>query len=23
MPSKGGLVYHLACLLYEPYLREL
>ena len=20
MPSKGGLIYHLTCLLYAPYL---
>jgi len=23
MPSKGDLIYHLACLMHTPYLREL
>ena len=23
MPSKGGLIYHLTCLLYVPYLGKL
>ena len=23
MPSKGGLIYHLTCLLYAPYLGKL
>jgi len=23
MPLKGGLVYHLTCLLYAPYLGKL
>jgi len=23
MPSKGGLMYHLTCLLYEHYLGKL
>jgi len=23
MPSKGGLMYHLTCLMYVPYLGKL